>query len=133
MLTAFATGAALTMGSLQTGNVIPSPDDFRRQAIHKASGELEWPFVADSGTLMCIEILARPYVYFAPDDDEDRARVYNLDVDVLSMAMTNLGTTGVLLPYDEPQQLIKRIAPFVTMGQRLCNQQPGSDISGSEL
>lgn len=133
MLTTFAAGAALAMGSLQVGNILPTPDDFRRQAIHKVAGEADWPFVSDSGTLMCIEILARPYVYFAPDDDEDRLRVYNLDVDIFSMAMTNLGITGVLLPYDEPQQLVKRIAPFVTMGQRLCNQQPGSNISGTEL
>lgn len=133
MIGALATGVLLTAGYLPVGDAMISPEDFRRQAIHKTNGEKNWPFVADKGTLLCIKLLGELHVYFAPDDGETRNRVFNIDVDLMKMAMVNLGMTGVLRPFEKPEDLLKRLVPFVTMGQRLCNQQAGTSISGTEL
>jgi hypothetical protein len=66
-------------------------------------------------------------------EETDSARAFNLDVDIFSMSMVNLGMTNILAPYDDTTQLIHRIAPFVTMGQRLCDQDPGTFVTGPEL
>ena len=40
---------------------------------------------------------------------------------------------GIQRAYDNFEQLLKRLIPYVTMGKRLCNQPPGTNVSGSEL
>ncbi|MCT7667032.1 hypothetical protein [Shinella kummerowiae] len=129
---ALVAGLLMTAGVVPAGEMIPGPGDFRFQTIHKAAGEKEWPFVAESGMLSCIKMFGQRAVYFMPEET-DSARAFNLDVDIFSMSMVNLGMTNILAPYDDTTQLIHRIAPFVTMGQRLCDQDPGTFVTGPEL
>jgi hypothetical protein len=129
---ALLAGFLMTATVVPTGEMIPGPGDFRFQKIQKAAHEKEWPFVAHSGMLSCIKMFGQRAVYFTPDET-DVVRAFNLDVDIFSMSMVNLGMTNILAPYDDTKQLIYRIAPFVTMGQRLCDQDPGTFVTGPEL
>ncbi|MGG6897795.1 hypothetical protein QD409_28565 [Rhizobium sp. BR 315] len=103
------------------------------QVIHKAKDEVEWPFVAESGTLICAKVLNKPGVFFVPEQKPEATRAFVLDTDLFAMGLVNLGMTNVLKPYGSLEALLKRITPFVTMGRRLCAQPPGTSLSGSEL
>ncbi|API54428.1 hypothetical protein BMW22_24965 [Rhizobium leguminosarum] len=131
------TAALLAIGidgaAMPASDVFPGVGDFRLQKIHRAAGESEWPFVAESGTLLCAMILRQPAVYFVPEVGRTPGRAFAIDNDIAKMAFANIGMTGVLEPYDNFEQLLKRLIPYVTMGKRLCNQPPGTNVSGSEL
>lgn len=125
-------GLLAASGISPAGDLIPEAGDFRLQEIRKAAGEVDWPFAAESGMLACTKVLGEPAVYFIPEDgDFDRA--FHIDVNIMAMSLINLGVTDVLAPYDSPEQLLERLVPFVTMGQRLCDQEPGTVAPASEL
>lgn len=130
-----AAGLLLPAGRVATevNDLLPGVKDFRMQVIHKAQDETDWPFVAESGTLLCAKVLNKPEVYFVPKQTPEAQRAFVLDTDLLGMSMVNLGMTNVLKPYGSLEALLKRITPFVTMGRRLCAQPPGTSLSGSEL
>ena len=125
-------GLLMTAGVMPAGEIFPEAGDVRLQKIQRAAGEKEWPFVAESGMLSCVKVLGDRVVYFIPDGTETD-RPFNLDVDLFAMSMVNLGMTNILAPYDDTKQLVFRLAPFVTMGQRLCDQDPGTFVTGPEL
>jgi len=139
MLTAvgivLAAGIFLPAGAIaaEVNDLIPGGQDFRMQVIHKAKDEADWPFVAESGTLLCAKVLNKPAVYFVPKQTPEATRAFLLDTDLLGMSLVNIGMTNVLEPYGSLETLLKRITPFVTMGRRLCAQPPGTSLSGSEL
>ncbi|AOF88733.1 hypothetical protein [Sinorhizobium sp. RAC02] len=124
-------GLLMTAGVVPVSSIIPEPDDFRFQTIHKAAGEQNWPFIAESGMLGCAKMLGERLVYFIPGEDVERA--YHIDINLFAMSMANIGITDVLAPYDNTAQLLHRIVPFVTMGQRLCDQEPGTHVTEPEL
>ncbi|MGQ3211247.1 MAG: hypothetical protein ACT6U0_21795 [Shinella sp.] len=129
---ALLAGFLITASVLPVNDMFPTSEDVRFQKIQKAAGEKEWPFVVASGMLGCIKVLGQRKVYFIPDEAlQDRP--FNIDVNLFSMSMTNLGITDILAPYGDTKQLIYRLAPFVTMGQRLCDQDPGTFVTGPEL
>ena len=130
-----ASGLSLPAGTIATevNDLIPGVEDFRMQVVHKARGEAEWPFEAESGTLICAKVLNKPAVYFVPKQMPEATKAFLLDTDLLGMSLVNLGMTNVLKPYGSLEALLKRITPFVTMGRRLCAQPPGTSLSGSEL
>ncbi|MGZ9722341.1 MULTISPECIES: hypothetical protein [Rhizobium] len=130
-----AAGLLLPAGAIVTevNDLFPGAEDFRMQVIHKAKDEVEWPFVAESGTLICAKVLNKPGVFFVPEQKPEATRAFVLDTDLFAMGLVNLGMTNVLKPYGSLEALLKRITPFVTMGRRLCAQPPGTSLSGSEL
>jgi hypothetical protein len=128
---ALLAGLLMTAGVVPAGSIMPEPDDFRFQTISKTAGEKNWPFVAESGMLGCAEMLGERVVYFIPGDDMGRA--YHIDINLLAMSVANIGITDVLAPYDDSAQLLYRLVPFVTMGQRLCDQEPGTLVTEPEL
>lgn len=128
---ALVAGLLMTAGVMPVGSIIPEPDDFRFQSIRKAAGEQNWPFVAESGMLGCTKMLGERVVYFIPGEDTERA--YNIDINLFAMSVANVGITDVLAPYEDSAQLLYRLVPFVTMGQRLCDQEPGTLVTEPEL
>ncbi|WP_411033488.1 hypothetical protein [Shinella sp. BYT-45] len=129
---ALVAGLLMTAGLVPAGDMIPGAGDFRFQTIRKAAGEENWPFIAESGMLGCAKVLGEPTVYFIPDE-ADLTRAFHIDVNLFAMSITNLGVPDVLAPYDDNAQLLRRLVPFVTMGQRLCDQDPGTHVTGPEL
>jgi hypothetical protein len=66
---ALAAGLSLPAEAFVTevNDLFPGAGDFRMQVIHKAKDEAEWPFVAESGTLICARVLNKPGVFFVPE------------------------------------------------------------------
>ncbi len=124
---ALLAGFLMTAGVVPAGEIFPQPGDVRLQKIHKSAQEKEWPFVAESGMLSCVRLLGDRVVYFIPDEPA-ASRPFNIDIDLMSMSMVNLGMTNVLAPYDDFGQLVRRLASFVTMGRRLCDHQTNPAI-----
>jgi hypothetical protein len=109
-------------------------DDFRFQPIERQKGERDWPFVAEKGQLGCFLTLGEKTVVFIPEGRDDLNRAFLLDVNLLSMAIQNIGMQDVLAPYKTPEELIARIAPFVAQGRMLCDQKDSPVIvPGAEL
>ncbi|KJF74972.1 hypothetical protein [Agrobacterium arsenijevicii] len=116
------------------GNLIPEVGDFRSQKIQKMQGERDWPFVAEKGVLLCAPSLAKKMVYFVGvKDDGEHDYPFAIDTDMMAVAIANMGRASALKPFDNFEQLLKRLSPFVAMGKRLCDQPAGSILPDSSL
>lgn len=115
----------------------PGADSFRTQRVDRTGNEREWPFSVDSGYLLCAWLMGQRTVYFAErlEDEEEEAtpRVVIVSSDPLDLAFVNIGSNDLFAPFDGIEQLIVRVAPFVSLGRRLCDQPRGSDIGPGEL
>lgn len=128
LATAFAASPASADG------FVPQAKDVRLQTIRKAQGETNWPFVADEGFLSCVPSIGERLVYFVPfgEDDENEPPV-NLNTNVMTMALVNIGRGGTFRPFANLEELIKRLSPYITMGKRLCDQPAGAVVPESSL
>lgn len=134
-------GLAVTLGGAPIGDkpvpandIFPGVDDFRMQVVTRTKTEADWPFVADKGMLLCAKVFNEPAVYFiGEDEDGEQMEPFVISTNMMEVAMVNMGTTGVLLPYDDFEQLLKRLMPYVSMGRRLCDQPPGTNLPDSAL
>jgi hypothetical protein len=124
--------AALSVQPELVRATVPRGNGARVQAIAKGQGDKDWPFVADGGKLVCVPALPQPVVFFMPDGD-GISRPFLLDVNPYWMLLYDMGLKNVLLPYDKPEELIRRIAPFVAMGHTLCEQKKSPTVPGGEL
>ena len=115
------------------GTFVPDASDVRMQKIARVEGESGWPFVADRGTLACVRAFPKSVVLFVPDGSQEDERGVLLDANPYAMMINNWGMKNVLLPYKTPEELIKRIAPFVAQGLMLCKQEDGPVVPGAEL
>lgn len=116
---------------------IPGADDFRMQVIERVN-DRDWPFSVDTGYLMCIYILGQRTVYFSEildedEKDEGEPRTVVVSVDPLDLAFVNIGASSLFAPHSGLAELIPRVAPYVRLGQRLCEQPRGSVIRRGEL
>ena len=111
-------------------------DAFRMQRIERTERELEWPFSINAGYLLCVWMLGERVVYFAepPGEDEDEFhRVVVISSDPLDLVFVNIGQNDLFAPFDGIGQLVERGAPFVRLGNRLCDQPRGTEIGPAEL
>jgi hypothetical protein len=115
---------------------IPGVDDFRWQEIERARTETDWPFTVDSGVLACAYVMGRPIAYFVDlgdeEDDLDN-RVAVVSTNPFEIAFSNLGDQGLIDKSKGMEDVIRRLGPFESMGQRLCLQEPGSRQGPREL
>ena len=117
---------------------IPSEDDFRLQKIARTDHEKEWPFTVDEGYLTCAFVVGRPAVYFTEmpvEDDFDAADLSTVIVstDPFDLAFGNLGDGGLMRKGGDIADLIRLMAPFESLGARLCEQPRGTQIGPGEL
>ena len=127
--------AAMLMQPVQAGWLFPEAKDVRIQPIQRQAGEVNWPFVADKGRLACVESVGEKMVFFIPGGIEEKVgKILYLDANLMVMAIQNIGVKDVLAPYETPEELITRIAPFVAQGHMLCKQKNSPIlVPGSEL
>lgn len=132
MLTALFLSLALVVPA---GDFLPGEDDVRMRTISRSQDETGWPFVAVSGVLVCVPVLMKPLVYFVAETPSGKptAGPYHIAEDIAGMAFANLGMTGVLKPYDNLEQLVVRLTPYIAMGKRLCNLKPGTVLPETVL
>jgi len=114
---------------------LPSEEDFRIQSIERADNEREWPFIADKGYLSCVYIMGKPTVYFTilEDVDDGAAGTAVVSTDPLQLVFSNFGRQGVFAPTSGLAELIQKVAPFESLGRRLCDQPRGTVVRPGEL
>lgn len=117
---------------------IPSEDDFRLQRIARTDNEKEWPFTVDEGYLTCAYVVGRPAVYFTEmpvgtDFDGADLRTVIVSTDPFDLAFGNLGDGGLVRKNSSIADLIRLMAPFESLGSRLCDQPRGTNVGPGEL
>lgn len=115
---------------------LPGDGDFRWQAIERAENERDWPFTVDKGWLSCVYVLGERTAYFIEDFDADDGtdpRAVVISTDAFDLSLGNLGRTEIFDRTVGLETLIRRIAPLVQAGKRLCDQPRGTQIGPGEL
>lgn len=126
--------AAVATAPLPVSTLVPEAQDFRVQAIAKAQGEENWPFVADKGMLLCAPVIGDKAVYFvAEKEDGGQEAPVVLNINPMTMAVVNLGKTKVFRAFSTVDELMNRLYPYITMGKRLCDQPAGTVVPESSL
>jgi hypothetical protein len=119
---------------------MPGDGDFRHQSIAKGPNEQKWPFSETSGQIACAWIMGSQAVYFIPQSEidgplaeDDNYRVLIVSTNVLEMMISNAAQRDLLLPMQSLEEQIKRIAPYYTLGLKLCDMQRGTVLGPAEL
>lgn len=119
---------------------IPSPDEVRTQPISRAENETGWPFSVDDGILTCVWSLGQKVVFFfesrPPDLNEDEPfepRGVVVTTDPLQLTFGNMANRALFRPAASVEERIRLVAPFMTMGQKLCDQPAGTHVGHGEL
>lgn len=119
---------------------IPDMSEVRLQTISRAGYESEWPFSVASGVLACVWSGGRRVVSFVEehasdgDDPEPRQpRHVIVSANPFELTFLNIANRDLFLPVDTVETLIKRVAPFAALGERLCDQPQGTQIGPGEL
>lgn len=114
---------------------LPGEGDFRFQTIAKAENEKDWPFAAAEGYLACVWSTGQRQVYFVDKQAlvVGDPRTLAISSDPFQLAFINLGKGHLFAPNGGLEDLIRRVAPFVQLGQQLCDQPRGTEIGPGEL
>lgn len=119
---------------------VPDVSEVRLQTISRSDNETEWPFSVASGMLACVWSGGRKVVSFieTPDDPDDEhdapsGRHVIVSANPFELTFLNISSRELFLPADTVETLIKRVAPFEALGQRLCDQPQGTIVGPGEL
>ncbi|MCA0317009.1 MAG: hypothetical protein LCH88_02965 [Proteobacteria bacterium] len=119
---------------------VPDVSEVRLQTISRSDNETEWPFSVASGLLACVWSGGRKVVSFietpdAPDDEHEAppGRHVVVSANPFELTFLNISSRDLFLPADTVETLIRRVAPFEALGQRLCDQPQGTIVGPGEL
>lgn len=117
---------------------LPNEHEVRVQPIARTDGERGWPFTVVSGHIACIWSAGRPLAIFVEDIDdadtgENAGRHVILSVDPIELTVLNIANRTLFAPAGSIEDLIERVAPYVVIGERLCDQPPGTVLGPGEL
>lgn len=136
-----AVAAFLPLQGAQASGFLPEPEDFRSQKIARQAGETDWPFVETQGLLMCVRIFGIRHVLFYPgrleaDDYEGDPiadpKIVHVTTDPIQL-WTDPAAAALLAPDMTIEDKIRRMAPYVILGKKLCDQPKGAVIGPGEL
>lgn len=127
MLKALALGAGLLLAGGASAFSFPEREIGRGDTPH------EWPFAVERGTLTCVALQGRETVLFSEPRRGDVPQEFgNMTLPRSVIVSTNpfallasLEDRDLYLPYDSLETLIRRLAPFETMGRGLCAEEAG--------
>ncbi|NGN44329.1 hypothetical protein G6N74_24975 [Mesorhizobium sp. CGMCC 1.15528] len=116
----------------------PGADEVRLQKLSRADNEQEWPFTVSSGYLACVWSAGKRMVMFLEEPAKDEAeparmRKVFVSVNPFELTLGNMADRDLIVPMDSVEALVKRMAPFAALGERLCDQPQGSKIRQGEL
>jgi len=111
----------------------PESKDLRMQTITRQAGEKDWPFVANSGRLICTKVWGKENVYFAAEGRKEFKYFILLDTNMFQMTVVNFGKNDVLVPMAKASEIVARIRPYVEQGKMLCKHNNGPVVPGAEL
>lgn len=116
---------------------LPDASEVRLQDISRAAHEDDWPFSVSSGYLGCVWSAGHKTVSFVEKSSADDAaadpRVVIVTTDPFQLTLLNMANRDLFAPADSVETLIKRVAPFETLGEKLCDQPQGARIGDGEL
>ena len=121
---------------------LPRVEDVRLQSIEREERETEWPFSVERGTLACGWAGGQKIALFIEEEPDDgdspgggtsQPRRLLLSVNPFDLAVQNIGFRDLFAPFDSIEELIRRVAPYVTTARRLCDQPPGTRLGHGEL
>ena len=114
----------------RAGNAVRAAASFPEIEISKAGSEHEWPFSVDHGKLICVAWGGQKVVLFMEPWREDVPQEFgNMTMPGSVIVSSNpwallasVEDRALYLPFDTLETLIKRLAPFETMGTKLCTE-----------
>jgi hypothetical protein len=140
MMAEMAVAMPLVLAGEQGLFHFPTPEEVRVQPISRAENEAEWPFSVDDGMLACVWSGGRKVVMFFEnrpahlDESESfEPRRVIVTTDPVQLTIGNMAYRDLFRPAASVEERIRLIAPFVTLGQRLCDQPAGTHVDHGEL
>jgi hypothetical protein len=140
MLDALAIAAPLVLAGERSFFHVPQAAEVRVQRIARTDNERDWPFAVDEGNLTCMWSTGQKLVFFfemrpetVGQDDDFEPRHVIVSSNPVDLTIGNIGNHGLFAPMADIADLVRRVAPYAEVGQRLCDQPPGSIISHGEL
>lgn len=117
---------------------LPDASEVRLQDISRAAYEDDWPFSVSSGYLGCVWSAGKRTVSFVEkpepsDGDVKDPRVVIVTTDPFQLTLLNMANRDLFAPADSVETLIKRVAPFELLGEKLCDQPQGTRLGDGEL
>ncbi len=122
MLRALLLSAGLLLAGGASAQAFPEMEIGRGETGH------EWPFSVERGKLICIALTGQVTVLFSEPWREDvpqelgsmtLPRSVIVSANPLAL-MASLEDSALYLPFDGLETLIRRLAPFESLGRRLC-------------
>lgn len=128
---------------IPAGAVWPEASDLRMQEISRQTIRHAWPFAADKGTLVCMRTLGSVVVIFIPEEraaTEHAAAPKNyfdneyvhVSTDPFQLFL-DMGKAQLFSPSMKIEDKITQLGPFVTLGNKLCDQPKGTVFGPGEL
>ena len=140
MMAELAVAVPLVLAGEQDLFHLPSSDEVRLQPISRAENEAGWPFSVDEGTLACVWsggqkmvmfFEARPHGLDEGEDFEPRGVI--VTTDPMQLTLGNMATRTLFRGAASVEERLRLVAPFVTVGQKLCDQPAGARVGHGEL
>jgi hypothetical protein len=140
MLDALAIAAPLVLAGERSFFHVPGKDEVRIQRIARTDNERDWPFSVEEGNLTCVWSTGQKLVFFfearpedADENDDFEPRHVIVSTNPFDLTIGNIANHALFAPVAGVADLIRRVAPYAEVGQRLCDQPPGSVIGNGEL
>ncbi len=143
MMAQMAVAMPLMLAGEQSMLHFPRAEEVRLQPISRSANETEWPFSVDDGTLACVWSGGRKVVVFIEtpkpsagddgDSDEFKVREVIVTTDPFMLTLGNMSNRALFRPAASIEERIKLVAPFVTLGEKLCDQPAGARVGHGEL
>ncbi|MFK0687912.1 hypothetical protein ACFX5Q_06860 [Mesorhizobium sp. IMUNJ 23033] len=140
MMTEMAVAMPLVLAGEQGMFHFPSVEEVRLQPISRTENETGWPFSVDAGVLTCVWSGGQKVVSFLenrPADLEDREtfqpRHVIVTTDPVLLTFGNMADRELFRPAASVEERIRMVAPFATLGQKLCDQPAGAHVGHGEL
>jgi len=140
MMAQMAVAMPLMLAGEQGMFHMPSAQEVRLQPIARAGNEAGWPFSVDEGMLACVWGGGQKVVMFFEDrpkgldEDEDfEPRGVIVTTDPMQLTLGNMANRALFRDSADVEERLRLVAPFVTMGQKLCDQPPGARVGHGEL
>lgn len=122
---------SMTLATSMLAAMPVAASTFPEIVITRSEAQTEWPFSVDQGELSCVNYGQGAFVFFSeilPDDVDNAPGPMKLPrmvvVSANPMALfASIEDRALYAPFDTLEALIKRLAPYETMGRELCAQQ----------
>lgn len=116
--------AAILPSAVAAGSTFPEREIARGDVVH------EWPFAVDAGTLACVEMGTQRTVLFSepwrtdvPQEFGNMTLPRSVIVSANPIALfASYEDRDLYLPYDSLETLVRRLAPYETIGRALCEE-----------